>query len=264
MYSSESTGTICDEHGIELPPGTSPSPQKQKARDDWFPYRNRVQFEVADFLYRRNQMSARDINFLLNIWEATLVTHGEEPPFRNCADLYATIDATVVGDTPWQSATLNYNGQRPEGPVPSWMESEHQIWYRDPRTLIHNLISNPDFKDEFDYTPFHEYVDGKHCFQDFMSGDWAWKQAVSICFLLRVLSKTFYRMKLAKILPLTVQCLFPLSSEATKQQSLSQQGIMSIGRYTYQSVIFVTLHDALIETGLYSSVSMRSQKVIFT
>ena len=28
--------------------------------------------------------------------------------------------------------------------------------------------------------PYQEYsADGQHCFEDFMLGDWAWKQAVS-------------------------------------------------------------------------------------
>ena len=70
------------------------------------------------------------------------------------------------------------------------MDSEYEIWFWDPRALVHGLIVNPDFKDEFDYAPFHEYnEDGNHCFHDFMSGDWTWKQAVqftlfALCILL--------------------------------------------------------------------------------
>jgi len=175
---TSSTGTICDKHGFELPPGTPPTPWSEEALDDWSPYGSQIKFEVTDFLYHRNQMSEGDINVLLNLWVASLVPHGDGPPFRNQDELYGSIDATTLGDVPWQSFTLYYTGQLPNGPVPSWMEAEYYVWYRDPRKLIHNLISNPDFKDEFDYMPFHEYVDGKHHFQDFMSEDWAWKQAV--------------------------------------------------------------------------------------
>ena len=124
-------------------------------------------------------MSAGNINSILNLWAASLAPHGEEPPFHNAAELYNCIDATTLGEVPWQTFKLHYTGERPNGPVPSWMEAEYDIWYRDPKELIHNLILNPDFKDEFDYAPFHEYIDDKHCFQDLMSGDWAWKQAVS-------------------------------------------------------------------------------------
>ena len=42
---------------------------------DWSPYNNRVEFELADFLFQQNQMSAGDINSLLNIWAATLAPH---------------------------------------------------------------------------------------------------------------------------------------------------------------------------------------------
>ena len=79
-----------------------------------------------------------------------------------------------LGDVPWQNSTLNYSGNLPDGEVPPWMEVTYNVWYRDPHTLIHNIISNPNFKDEFDYAPFHEYSqDGQHHYQDMMSGDWA-------------------------------------------------------------------------------------------
>ncbi|KAG2127159.1 uncharacterized protein EDB93DRAFT_1257267 [Suillus bovinus] len=44
---------------------------------------------------------------------------------------------------------------------------------------MHNMLSNPDFEGEFDYAPLQEYdtSNGAHCFKDFMSGDWCWKQA---------------------------------------------------------------------------------------
>ena len=59
-------------------------------------------------------------------------------------------------------------------------ETDYDAWYQDPHTLFHNIISNPNFKGKFDYAPYQEYSDdGQHCFQDMMSGDWVWKQAVS-------------------------------------------------------------------------------------
>lgn len=76
--------------------------------------------------------------------------------------------------------SLKYNGDVPTGETPSWMTDSHEVWFRDPKQLVANLLSNPDFKDEFDYAPFHEYdANGKHRFQNFMSGNWSWKQAVS-------------------------------------------------------------------------------------
>jgi hypothetical protein len=149
---------------------------------NWSPYRNCIQFELADFLFRRNQMSAGDINFILSLWAASLAIHNDEPPFSNAVDLYNTIDSTPFGNVTWESFSLQYNGTQPTSHVPSWMEAEYDVWFRDPQALVQNLLSNPDFKSDFNYVPFQEYTaDGAHRFRDFMSGNWAWHQAVSPC-----------------------------------------------------------------------------------
>lgn len=126
-------------------------------------------------------MSAGDIDFLFKLWAASLAAHDDLPPFSNHAEMYKSIDLTPFGDLPWGVFSLEYNGDIPDGDIPSWMEMEYDVWFRDPRTLIHNLLSNPDFNGEFDYAPVQEYDSkGRHRFQNFMSGDWAWKQVVSI------------------------------------------------------------------------------------
>jgi len=145
------------------------------------PYNNRLQFEVADFLFRRNQMSAGDINFLLGLWAASLAIYDNEPPFLKATNLYDSIDSTPLGDVAWESFALQYNGDRPVENTPPWMEAEYDVWFRDPRTLVHNLLSNPDFKSGFDYAPYQERTTvGVHRFKDFMSGNWAWNQAVGL------------------------------------------------------------------------------------
>jgi hypothetical protein len=175
-------GEICDESGNGLPPDVPPVPRdSDKGPNDWTPYDNRLQFEVADFIFRRNQMSAGDVNFLLNLWAASLAIHSSEPPFSKATHLYDTIDSTPLGDAAWQSFSLQYNGPQPESNVPSWMQAEYDVWFRDPCTLVHNLLSNPDFKSDFDYAPFQERTgEGLHRFKDFMSANWAWKQSVSL------------------------------------------------------------------------------------
>lgn len=136
---------------------------------------------MADFLYRRNQMSAGNIDIIFKLWAASLAVHRDSPPFSDHAEMYNTIDSTPLGDLPWQSFSLKYSGDVPEGDVPSWMTKDYDVWFRDPRALVHKILSNPDFEDEIDYAPVQEYSsDGVHRFQDFMSGNWAWKQAVSI------------------------------------------------------------------------------------
>ncbi|KAG1847045.1 hypothetical protein F4604DRAFT_1884073 [Suillus subluteus] len=167
-YHPNINGRICDELGDDIPSNTLPPPRpSDRGPDDWTPYANRVDFEVADFLYRRNQMSGGDIDFIFNMWATSLAAHGEIPPFTNHVDMYNVIDSTPLGDVPWQSFTSEYNGTLSEDD------------FRDPRLLVQNILSNPDFKDEFDYAPLQEYdtSNGVHRFQDFMSGDWCWKQA---------------------------------------------------------------------------------------
>ena len=177
-------GQICNEDGVPLPQGTPPSPHKtDRSNDDWTLYTNRVQFEVADFLYHCNQMSVGDINFVTGLWVAFLVPHNDSPPFKNAKDMYDTIDSTPLGNIPWQSFTLNYNGPPPDtlgpdGKSPLWTTANYDIWFRDLHLLVQELIANPKFKGQFDFMPEYS-TDGQHRFENFMSGDWAWKQAVS-------------------------------------------------------------------------------------
>ena len=184
-------GKICDKDGNDLPPNSPPPPPDsgpQRSSDDWFPYESRTQFELADFLYRRNQMSEGDTDFLFTLMNAMLASHGDQALFRNHSNMHDTIDATTLGEAPWDHFTLNYTGLLPEGVsrenAPGWMTEDHEIWFRDPVTLLENLLANPDFKDEFDYTPYQEYAaDGSHRFCDLMSGDWSWQEAVIVHFI---------------------------------------------------------------------------------
>ncbi|KIM76997.1 hypothetical protein PILCRDRAFT_12366 [Piloderma croceum F 1598] len=170
---------ICDKYGNNIPVN-SPSPPRKSdlGPNDWTPYQSRVEFELADFLYHPNQMSATDINYLLNLWGASSAAHGEAPPFPNHKDLYSTIDSTPLGDVSWESFSLRFNGARPNDAVPPWMNAEYDVWFRNPRNLVHNIISNPDFNNSFDYAPYQEHDANGTCrYHNFMSGNWAWRQA---------------------------------------------------------------------------------------
>ena len=59
------------------------------------------------------------------------------------------------------------------------MDEEYQLWYRDPRKVIHDILANPDFGTTFDHIPYRDFRDGKRRYCDFMSGNWAWDQCVS-------------------------------------------------------------------------------------
>lgn len=176
------TGTPCDEDGGYISPDSPPPPRHgpDVSPNNWEPYDSRVEFELAELLYTRNQMSAGHIDSLLHLWAASLVKHCADAPFIDHTNLYNTIDSTSLGGVPWESFSLKYGGDLPATNIPDWMTSGHDVWFRDPRTLVRDLISNPDFKDVFDYAPLQEYdSNGNHRFQDLMLGNWAWKQAVS-------------------------------------------------------------------------------------
>ncbi|KAF9642903.1 hypothetical protein BDM02DRAFT_3192497, partial [Thelephora ganbajun] len=56
------------------------------------------------------------------------------------------------------------------------MEAQYQLWYHDPRQVIHHIFANPEFASGIDYAPHHDFQDEKRLYHDFMSGDWAWDQ----------------------------------------------------------------------------------------
>ncbi|KAG2108411.1 uncharacterized protein F5147DRAFT_799705 [Suillus discolor] len=141
-------GKPCDADGIYLPPGAPPPPPENVASDDWTPFHSRAEFEMAEFLYTQNQMSAGQINRLLDLWASTLAKHNDRPPFAD--------HQRSLRDVKWQCFMVAYDGERPENPKP-WMDDKYDVWFRDPC-------------EENDQRQW----------KDFMSGDWAWDQADEI------------------------------------------------------------------------------------
>ena len=61
------------------------------------------------------------------------------------------------------------------------MTKEYKVFFRCPCEVGKNMLGNPDFTKEIDFAPKRVYGKyGKHEYQDFMSGNWAWDQAVSL------------------------------------------------------------------------------------
>ncbi|KAG1856020.1 hypothetical protein DFJ58DRAFT_716121 [Suillus subalutaceus] len=170
----------CDLEGNFLPPGTSPPPLTDKAPDDWTPYRSWVEFELADYLFTKNQTPAHSIDHILNIWAASLIHAGSKSTiFSDHRSVYKAIDNTPLGDVKWESFTVKYTGDIPEEGAAPWMADSHEVWFRDPREVIRNMLANPDFAAEMDLRPYCEFAteNDEHQWKDFMSGDWAYKQA---------------------------------------------------------------------------------------
>ncbi|THH26521.1 hypothetical protein EUX98_g7665 [Antrodiella citrinella] len=175
-------GRICAEDGSAIPLDSCPPPFPERKKGDYSPFPNRIAFEAAELLYKRKKMPAGGTNELLNLWTASLVKHRDFGPFKDHKEMCKTIDDIELGDVPWKSFTMEYGGERPvRGEPPRWMTAQYEVWYRDPQEVIRNMLANPDFKDDIDYTPIKEFTsNGQPRRKDFMSGSWAWRQADEI------------------------------------------------------------------------------------
>lgn len=170
-------GRPCDIDGNTLPRNTPPPPPVEKSPTDWAPFDSRLEFELADLLFRRDEMSNGVLNDLLRLWAAD--KPDGHPPFADHKDMHQTIDAIEDGDAPWTSFKVSYSGPVPEEGAPGWMTEEYVVCHRDPRQVIHNLLANPEFHSGFSYAPYRQFENDERRWTDFMSGNWAWRQAAS-------------------------------------------------------------------------------------
>ena len=148
-------------------------------------------------------MLANQINTLLEIWATSLLELGGNPLFTNHTDLYHVIDSMSVGAVKWENFKITYKHKRDRQDKPDeqdkvielagqdgqdgqdeseapWMFNVYDVWYRDPHQVIHNLLGCTDIKDEMDFIPYREFnaTNNERHWEDFMSGDWAWDEAV--------------------------------------------------------------------------------------
>jgi hypothetical protein len=127
-------------------------------------------------------MPASDIDTLCDLWAASMLKYNGAAPFAGHRDLYSCIDEVKVGDVRWSSFKLSYKDQLPAGDEsPSWMTAEYEVWYRNPHEVVKNMLANTDFDGEMDSAPYRDYdANGDRQYSNFMSADWAWKQAVML------------------------------------------------------------------------------------
>ena len=158
-----------------------PSPQETPLQGDWTPFRNEVQFKVADLIYRRAELSASNIDALLDLRAESFKEFdaSQHAPFENHQDLYSTIDSSTLGDIPWQCLVTEVSDNINER-SPNWMRERYEVWYRDPEAVVTAMLSNPDFDGQFDLCP---YIDldrhGERQWNNVMSGNIAWRRSVS-------------------------------------------------------------------------------------
>jgi hypothetical protein len=125
-------------------------------------------------------MSKSNTNHLLKL---TAEWRGATSIFDSHDDMCGKIDATELGDAPWQNATLQYREELPDRDVPEWMTASYDLYYRDSHVVVKNILSNTTFKGGIDYVPYLEFGHrGERRYENLMSGDWAFKNAVRSLF----------------------------------------------------------------------------------
>ena len=125
-------GTPCDIEGIDLPAGSPPPPFTTATNDDYSPFLDRPDFELADFLFTQHQVPGKGVNRLMEILAAKY--GADNVPYASQDDMYDAIDSVKIGDAPWQSFSARYTGEIPEAEPPPWMLMEYDVWYHNPRT----------------------------------------------------------------------------------------------------------------------------------
>ncbi|KAJ7648519.1 hypothetical protein B0H17DRAFT_1215571 [Mycena rosella] len=145
----------CDTNSQFLPPFAAPSTPPPAPPADgqnpvaWAPFRLGVEFEFAQFHFVRLQSSEGEINNALDIWAASVMEFGGRAPWRNAKELYAAIDKP----TKCAARVL----------CPP---------------VLHHQLACPDFKGHVDVVSYQKFNHKGQCvWSNFMSGDWAWKQA---------------------------------------------------------------------------------------
>ncbi len=129
-------------------------------------------------------MSATRQDELFDILNMMLEAYGDASPFSSSQDMYDAIDSAHVGGVPWECLVSVPPEDLPHD-APMWKRKPYEIWYRNPAAILRNLLDNPDFDGEFDYTPYVELDEkGKRCWADFFSGNFAWRHSVRVLFSL--------------------------------------------------------------------------------
>ena len=183
LLTNNVSGQTYDANGNVIDPHLPPPSPPEKSPDDWGPYGDRLRFQIAELMFKRAELSAGNIDELCNLWGLSLGDNssGGPPPYVDHKELYATIDATTLGNISWRSFKLRYNGECPLGTVPSWMTQTYEFFYRSPDHIAWDMLSNPEFDGHIEYVPYWDFMhtDNTRQYEHLMLGDWAWTQAVS-------------------------------------------------------------------------------------
>ncbi|KIL54650.1 hypothetical protein M378DRAFT_92135 [Amanita muscaria Koide BX008] len=175
-------GRPCNSAGAFLPDNTPPPPWEDPQPNDFSPFSDLEDFQMAELLYSRTKMPRRQISDLMQILARKFAKVGNpdtDPPFADCDELYAMIDSIEHGDIAWESFNVSYSGEVTTENDAPWKHDSYDVWFRDPLAVLKQQLSNREFSHDMDFAPkkVREKRTGKRRYQDFMSGNWAWRQA---------------------------------------------------------------------------------------
>ncbi|KAF8432344.1 hypothetical protein L210DRAFT_3311382, partial [Boletus edulis BED1] len=168
-------------NGNDLPEGAPPlssSSSSHQNSNPWHPFSHQAQFELANFLFCRNEMPAAQVDELMQIWARLNHDQNQQPstpPFTSAHDLHQKIDQIDDSKT-WKSFSFTYAGVDLEDEcLPTWKQATYQLVVRDAKLLVQEQLACPEFKDYMDYYPQQIFGDdNQRIWSDFMSGNWAW------------------------------------------------------------------------------------------
>lgn len=154
----------------------------QDAHEDFHPFSDRPNFELAELLFEKMSASKGEITHILHILHAQDILHGGDPDrdlfFTSHADFLSTIDSIENGETEWETFSISFAGPLPAN-APAWKKQKYIIHTRNSLRAVESMASSPDFKHSWHTRPYRQYDEhGVRQFSDLMSAHWAWKQAV--------------------------------------------------------------------------------------
>jgi hypothetical protein len=186
---SNHLGRPCTEDGDFLP-WDAPPPSQPWATDDarlpfaWTPFHSRADFDFAWNHFVKSQNSGPEITEALEVRAADLLGTNTTPTWSKAGDMYNTIDAIEGGDLPFGVFRFRYKGKPPVGQnqkVPRWSKRTYELHAANLRQVIHGQLASPELRGHVDVAPYRQFApDGQRVVSNLMSGEWAWKKAVSL------------------------------------------------------------------------------------
>ncbi|KAI0265222.1 hypothetical protein BC834DRAFT_825393, partial [Gloeopeniophorella convolvens] len=152
--------------------------REQRAHDipPWHPFATLEEWELARWVVKNVGQAKAD-----SLLQQPLLNSRLNPSFHNSYSLSKMIDALLTGPS-WTCELVNVKGDR-IGEDGKPMESNLELWMRDPLECIRELMGNPAFRDVISYAPERVYEDEtgtQRLYDEMWTGDWWWNTQLKL------------------------------------------------------------------------------------